>query len=69
MLPKLLQFTRFSWGKLWFDGFALSKQARKPRSYASPKLRLTHSLTHLLTGVKCRATSVAKNVVGAQYVQ
>ena len=26
-------------------------------SYASPKLRLTHSLT----GVKCRATSVAKN--------
>ena len=32
------------------------KQARKPRSYASPKLRLTH----LLTGVKCRATSVAK---------
>ena len=33
-----------------------TKQARKPRSYASPKLRLTH----LLTGVKCRATSVAK---------
>ena len=22
---------------------------------------MTHSLTHLLTGVKCRATSVAKN--------
>ena len=39
----------------------LQKQARKPRSYASPKLRLTDSLTHLLTGVKCRATSVAKN--------
>ena len=38
------------------------KQARKPRSYASPKLRPTHSLTHLLTGVKCRATSVAKNM-------
>ena len=37
------------------------KQARKPRSYTSPKLRLTDSLTHLLTGVKCRATSVAKN--------
>ena len=36
------------------------KQARKPRSYASPKLRLTDSLTDLLTGVKCRATSVAK---------
>ena len=38
-----------------------TKQARKPRSYASSKLRLTDSLTHLLTGVKCRATSVAKN--------
>ena len=38
-----------------------NKQARKPRSYASPKLRPTHSLTHLLTGVTCRATSVAKN--------
>ena len=36
------------------------KQARKPRSYASSKLRLTDSLTDLLTGVKCRATSVAK---------
>ena len=37
------------------------KQARKPRSYASPKLcPLTYLLTHLLTGVKCRATSVAK---------
>ena len=34
----------------------------KPRSYASLKLRLTDSLTHLLTGVKCRATSVAKKV-------
>ena len=34
------------------------KQARKPRSYASPKLC---RLTDLLTGVKCRATSVAKN--------
>ena len=41
---------------------AQKKQARKPRSYASPKLcPPTHSLTHLLTGVKCRATSVAKN--------
>ena len=29
--------------------------------YASPKLRLTYRLTYLLTGVKCRATSVAKN--------
>ena len=38
----------------------IQKQARKPRSYASPKLRLTDSLTDLLTGVKCRATSVAK---------
>ena len=34
------------------------KQARKPRSYASSKLRPSH----LLTRVKCRATSVAKNV-------
>ena len=40
------------------------KQARKPRSYASPKLcPPTYLLTHLLTGVKCRATSVAKNDV------
>ena len=37
--------------------FVLHKQARKPRSYASSKLLPTHSLT----GVKCRATSVAKN--------
>ena len=36
------------------------KQARKPRSYASPKLCTP---THSLTGVKCRATSVAKNPV------
>ena len=41
----------------------IPKQARKPRSYASPKLRLTHSLTYSLTGVKCRATSVAKKIV------
>ena len=34
------------------------QQARKPRSYASPKLRPTDPLT----GVKCRATSVAKNI-------
>ena len=38
------------------------KQARKPRSYASLKLRLTDLPTHLLTRVKSRATSVAKNV-------
>ena len=38
------------------------KQARKPRSYASLKLRPTHLLTYLLTRVKCRATSVAKKV-------
>ena len=35
----------------------LIKQDRKPRSYTSLKLWPTHSLT----GVKCRATSVAKN--------
>ena len=34
------------------------KQARKPRSYASPKLRPSVSLT----GVKCGATSEAKNL-------
>ena len=34
----------------------LFKQARKLRSYASPKLLLAHSLT----GVNCRATSIAK---------
>ena len=38
----------------------LTEQARKPRSYASLKLRLTHSLTYSLTRVKSRATSVAK---------
>ena len=37
-----------------------NKQARKPRSYASLKLRPTHLLTYLLTRVKCRATSAAK---------
>ena len=47
----------------------LEKQARKPRSYASPKLRLTDSPTHWLTGVKCRATSVAKNVTEQQQQQ
>ena len=31
-------------------------------SYASPKLWITYSLTHLLTGVRCRATSVAKKL-------
>ena len=38
----------------------LNQQARKTRSYASPKQRPTHLLTYSLTGVKCRATSVAK---------
>ena len=37
------------------------KQARKLQSYASPKLRPSDPVTRLLTGVKCRATSVAKN--------
>ena len=35
------------------------KQARKAPSYASSKLRLTQRLT----GVKCRATSVAKKLL------
>ena len=30
--------------------------------YASPKLRNYDLITDLLTGVKCRATSVAKNL-------
>ena len=42
-----------------FKGPRDKEQARKPRSYASPKLWLTG----LLTGVKCRATSVAKNAI------
>ena len=45
------------------DELDLIEQACKPRSYASSKLRLTHSLT--LTGVKCRATSVGKNQPGS----
>ena len=44
----------------------LKKQARKPRSYASLKLRLTYSLTHILTKVKSTATSVAKNRSGEE---
>ena len=59
-----VQFTNiFMW---WYlDVMIMTKsmkiswqQARKPRSYASSKLRLTKSLTW----VKCRATSVAKNM-------
>ena len=37
------------------------KTSSQAPSYASPKLRPSHLLTYLLTGVKCRATSVAKN--------
>ena len=36
-----------------------TKTSSQAPSYASPKLRLTD----LLTGVKCRATSVAKNIL------
>ena len=39
-----------------------TKQARKPRSYASFKLC---PLTRSLTGVRCRAASVAKNYTNA----
>jgi len=47
--------------------FQAPQQARKPQSYASPKLRLTD----LLSGVECRATSVAKkwNVFCAQIIE
>ena len=38
------------------------KTSSQASCYASLKLRLTDSLTHLLTRVKCRATSVAKNL-------
>ena len=41
------------------DTYIEYKQARKPRSYASSKLSPTHSLT----GVRCRATSVAENII------
>ena len=40
------------------------KQARKPRSYASLKLC---PLTYSLTGVRCRATSVAKKMFSANF--
>ena len=34
----------------------------KENKLASSKLRYSETITHWLTGVKCRATSVAKNV-------
>ena len=46
--------------KLLMDCKLTSSQAP---SYASPKLSLTHLLARSLTGVKCRATSVAKKVL------
>ena len=48
-------FDAYLWQTMWNH----AKQARKPRSYASLKLWPTYSLT----GVKCRATSVAKNLM------
>ena len=39
------------------------KTSSQAPSYASPKLRPSHLLTYLLTGVKCRATSVANKKV------
>ena len=48
------------WGRVMIPFPKRYKQARKPRSYASLKLRPSDSLTHLLTRVKSRATSVAK---------
>ena len=66
--PQLTEDLAGSWQKLVM-GWQLAyiprahdklahKQARKPRRYASPILC---PLAHLLTVVKCRATSVAKN--------
>ena len=46
---------------LMFTDQQIRKQARQPRSYASSKLQLNDRLTDSLTGVKCRATSVARN--------
>ena len=40
----------------------VQKRARKPRSYASLKLWPTWLVKWWLTGVKCRATSVARNL-------
>ena len=42
-----------------FDTRQLYNNKLASLGYASPKLRNYDSLTHLLTGVKCRATSVA----------
>ena len=47
-----------------------NKQARKPRSYASLKLRPSSDLlTYSLTRVKCRATSVAKKARDEIFMQ
>ena len=48
--------------KIRLEAFLARNKLAKPRSYTSLKLRLTDSLTYLLTGVKCRATSVAKKL-------
>ena len=44
------------WFWIW-----ISKQARKPRSCATSKLQPSHRPTNWLSGVECRAASVAKN--------
>ena len=43
------------------------KTSSQAPSYASPKLWPTDSLTHWLTGVKCRATSVANKNASTDY--
>ena len=48
---------------LTYQGIVNMKTSSQAPSYASPKLRLTDLLTYSLTGVKCRATSVAKNII------
>ena len=52
--PKRINFWKMFSGRGVVGSFAY-QQARKPRNYASLKL----SPTHLLTGVRCRATSVS----------
>ena len=55
-------FQSDSMQNFWREKASIRKQARKPRSYASSKLC---PLTHSLTGVRCRATSIAKKGVSA----
>ena len=57
--------------KVHIDHYRGVKQARKPQSYASLKLRPSESPMGPMgpvTGVGCRATRVAKNVMHSAHV-